>query len=75
MGVFNLSLGNLAISIFLGLIGAALLLYGRKEIRVPHIVAGVILVVFPYFVGIWWLAVLIAVIVLTGLSVITRLGY
>jgi hypothetical protein len=75
MGIFNLSLGNLAVSIFLGLIGAALLLYGRKEIRVPHIVAGVILIVFPYFVGIWWLAVLIGVVVIAGLSVVARLGY
>jgi polar amino acid transport system permease protein len=30
--------------------------------------AGTILIVFPYFVSIWWLAILIAVIILSGLS-------
>jgi hypothetical protein len=71
----NLSFGNIVVSIFIGLIGAALLLYGRKEVRVPHIAVGAILVVFPYFVGIWWLAVLIAAVILGGLSVVSRLGY
>jgi len=71
----NLSFGNIVVSIFIGLIGAALLLYGRKEVRVPHIAVGAILMVFPYFVGIWWLAVLIAAVILGGLSVVSRLGY
>ena len=75
MGLLNLSLGNLVVSIFIGLIGASLLMYGRKEVRVPHIAAGVILIVFPYFVGIWWLTILITAIILTGLSVVSRLGY
>jgi len=75
MGIFNMSAGNLVVSIFIGLIGVALVMYGRKEIRVPHLAAGGILIVFPYFVGIWWLAILIAVVVLAGLSVVTRLGY
>jgi hypothetical protein len=71
----DLSMGNLVVGIFISMIGAALLLYGRKEVRVPHIVAGLILMVFPYFVGIWWLAILIAVIIIAGLSVVSRLGY
>ena len=60
---------------FISLVGLAVLMYGRKEIRVPHMVAGVILIVFPYFVGIWWLAILIAVVILTGLAVMSRLGW
>jgi hypothetical protein len=71
----DLSLGNLVVGIFISMIGAAVLMYGRKEVRVPHIAAGVILIVFPYFVGIWWLAILIAAIVLAALSVASRLGY
>ena len=71
----NLSFGNIVVSVFIGLVGTALLLYGRKEVRVPHIAAGAILIVFPYFVGIWWLAVLIAAAILAGLSVVSRLGY
>jgi hypothetical protein len=75
MGLLNLSLGNLVVSVFISLIGASLLMYGRKEVRVPHIAAGGILIVFPYFVGIWWLAIFIAVLILAGLSVVSRLGY
>lgn len=71
----NLDLSTLVVGIFISLIGAALLLYGRKEVRVPHIVAGLILIVFPYFVGIWWLAIVIAVVILAALAIISRLGY
>ena len=71
----HLSMGNIAIGIVISMIGAAVLLYGRKEVRVPHIVAGLLLIVFPYFINIWWLAILIAVIVLVGLSLVSRLGY
>jgi hypothetical protein len=71
----DLSMGSLAVGILISLVGAALLLYGRKEVRVPHMVAGVILIIFPYFVGVWWLAILIAVVILVGLTVVSRLGY
>ncbi len=71
----DLSVGSLATGILISLVGAALLLYGRKEVRVPHMVAGVILIIFPYFVGLWWLAILIAVVILVGLAVVSRLGY
>ncbi len=71
----DLSLGDLALGIVISMIGAALVMYGRKEIRVPHMIAGVILMVFPYFVGIWWLALLIAAVILAGLSVAAKLGF
>jgi hypothetical protein len=70
----NLSLGNLVVGGFISLIGLALVMYGRKETRVPHVVAGVILIVFPYFVGIWWLAILIAAVIIAGLALASRLG-
>jgi hypothetical protein len=68
-------MSSLAVGIIISLIGAAVLLYGRKEVRVPHIVAGLILIVFPYFVSIWWLALLIAAVVLAGLAALSRLGW
>ena len=71
----DLSLSTLVVGIFISLIGIALLIYGRKEVRVPHMVAGLILIVFPYFVGLWWLALVIAAVVLAALAVISRLGY
>ena len=68
-------MGSIVVGGFISLVGMALLLYGRKEVRVPHIVVGLILVVYPYFVGIWWLQILIAVMLLSGLSLVSRLGY
>jgi hypothetical protein len=71
----DLSVGMLSASIFISLIAAALVMYGRKETRIPHMVAGVILVVFPYFAHWWWLAVIIAVVILGALAIISKLGY
>jgi hypothetical protein len=71
----SLSVGMLTVSIFISLIGAALLLYGRRETRVPHMVAGLILLIFPYFVGKWWLAIIITAVLLVVLAVISKLGY
>jgi hypothetical protein len=71
----NLSLGDIAVGIVISMIGLPLLLYGKKEARTPHMVAGLILMVFPYFVGAWWLAIIIAVVILVGLKVMSRLGY
>jgi hypothetical protein len=71
----NLSLGSLVAGGFISLVGLAVLMYGRKEVRVPHLVAGGILVVFPYFVGIWWLELVIAAVVLAALALISHLGW
>lgn len=71
----NLSAGMIVVSIFISLMGAALLLYGRKETRIPHMVAGGLLIVFPYFVGVWWIAVIITVVILAVLAVVSKLGY
>jgi hypothetical protein len=71
----DLSAGMLIVSIFISLIGMALLLYGRKETRVPHMVAGLILIVFPYFVGKLWIALVITAVVLAALAVVSKLGY
>lgn len=71
----NLSLGSIVIGIFISMIGTVLVMYGRREVRVPHMAAGVILIIFPYFVGIWWLAIFIAAVIIAALSVASRLGY
>ena len=49
----NLDLSTIVLGGFIGLIGLALVSYGRKEVRIPHIVVGLILLVYPYFVGNW----------------------
>jgi hypothetical protein len=43
------------VSVFLGIIGAGYVMYGRRARNPVALVAGVLLCVFPYFVdGLWW---------------------
>ena len=57
------------LSFVLGFVGLGLLIYGRKQARVPHLVAGALFMVYPYFTptvtsmlavgavlgaGLWW---------------------
>ena len=48
-------MGNLIASVFLGIIGAGYVMYGRRAQNPVALVAGVLLCVFPYFVdGLAW---------------------
>jgi hypothetical protein len=69
------TLTTIAVGGFISLIGIGLLMYGRKEGRVPHLAVGLVLVVYPYFV--WNVAVQIgvAVVLLLVLVLVSRLGY
>lgn len=71
----NLSLSGIVLGGFIGLIGLGLLAYGRKEVRFPHIVVGLILLVYPYFLGNWIAVVVVAAALLGGLVAVSRLGY
>ena len=71
----NLSTSGIVLGVFIGLIGLALLSYGRKEVRVPHMVVGVLLLVYPYFVGDWIAILAIAAALIGGLAFVSRLGY
>ncbi|MCJ7796252.1 MAG: hypothetical protein MUQ56_05725 [Thermoleophilia bacterium] len=63
------------VAIFLSLIGMALVLYGRKQGRWPHIIVGLLLLVYPYLVPSVVIQIVIAVVLLAGLSLVSRLGY
>jgi hypothetical protein len=71
----NLSTGGIFLGIFIGLLGVALLSYGRKQMRVPHLAVGFILIVYPYFVPNWIATLCIAAFLVGGLAVASRLGY
>lgn len=43
--------GNVLLAqLFVGLVGFALLVYGKKQVRAPQLICGILLSVFPYFV-------------------------
>ena len=46
-----MSPGTLFAWTVIGSIGLGLLVYGKKQRRVPHLAAGVLLMVYPYFVS------------------------
>jgi hypothetical protein len=68
--------GNVLLAqLFVGLIGFALLVYGRKQTRAPQLICGVLLSIFPYFVP-GALPVLGIAAVLVGLMALAvRLGW
>ena len=70
----NLDVNNLLLGAFISLIGLALFMYGRKEMRIPHIVAGLVLMVYPYFVGSLVLELVIAAVAIGGLAFASRVG-
>jgi hypothetical protein len=42
--------GSLLLSVVLGGVGLGLFVYGKKEGRIPHLLAGVAYMAYPYFV-------------------------
>jgi hypothetical protein len=71
----NFSLNGILFGIFISLVGLALLGYGRKADRMPHMVVGLILIVYPYFLGSLLVEVAIGVFLLAGLTLVSRLGF
>jgi len=71
----NLNPGWLFASLLVSAIGFILLHYGRKMARVPHVVAGLAMMVYPYFVPGVLANVLVAAGVLAVLWLAVRLGW
>jgi hypothetical protein len=65
---------TLLASLVVGIVGLAVFVYGRKQSRLPHMLAGLVLMVFPYFVGNLILMTGIAVGVVAALVLVVRLG-
>jgi hypothetical protein len=55
----NLDGNQLLASLLVSSIGLGLFMYGKKQSRLPQMVVGVMLMVFPYFVSSAWLVLLI----------------
>ena len=49
------SFSSLAAGLIFGVLGLCLLKYGKAEAHVPHIVLGLGLMIYPYFVSNNWL--------------------
>ncbi|HXU61831.1 MAG TPA: hypothetical protein VN962_09040 [Polyangia bacterium] len=71
----RLDAGWLFASLIVSAIGFVLLHYGRKMARIPHVLAGVALLIYPYFVPGVVLTLVIAAAVLAVLALAVRLGW
>ncbi len=68
--------GNVLLAqLFVGLIGFALLVYGRKQTRAPQLVCGVLLSIFPYFVPGALPVLGIAAVLLGLMAFVIRMGW
>jgi len=61
----DLSASSLFASFLVGMIGLGLFIYGKKQTRLPQLVVGMALMVFPYFVeGVLWVYAISAALLL-----------
>ena len=65
----------LFLSLFIGSVGAGLLIYGRKQRRWPQMAGGVILCIYPYFVPNVWMMGAIAVALCAAVWGAVRAGW
>ena len=63
------------ISLLVGSIGFVLFVYGKKQARYPQLVAGLVLMVYPYFVGNAWAMLVVGAIIIGGLWLAVREGW
>lgn len=66
---------TLLASLMVSTVGAALFVYGKKQVRIPHLVVGLVMVAFPYFVPGALLIAGIGVVLLLLLWLSVRLGW
>jgi hypothetical protein len=71
----SLDPGLLFLSLVTSGAGFVLFVYGRKQERWPQLVAGLVLMVYPYFVGTLALSVGIAVAIVAIMWLAIRQGY
>ena len=71
----DLDANSLLTSLFVSSVGFVLLTYGRKMGRPPHLLVGLVLLVYPYFVGGPLTMLAIAAALIGGLWLAVRLGW
>jgi hypothetical protein len=65
----------LYVSLIISSIGFVLFVYGRKQARLPQLVVGLALLVYPYFITAMTPMLIVGGALLTALFVVVRLGW
>lgn len=63
------------ISLITGGVGFVLFVYGKKESRWPHLVAGLALMAYPYVVGTVTMTIVIGIAIVAALWIAVRQGW
>jgi hypothetical protein len=66
---------SLFLSLIVSSVGFVLFTYGRKQDRFPHLAAGLVLMIYPYFVGSAVPMLLVGAAIVGGLWLAVRSGY
>jgi hypothetical protein len=70
----DLDANSLLASLLIGSIGFVAFVYGKRQMRPPHMVIGVVLMAYPYFVPNVLIMLAVAVVLLGGLWLGVRRG-
>lgn len=71
----NLDASTLFLSLITGGIGLVLFVYGKKQSRWPQLVAGLLLMAYPYVVSDLTVSIVIGVAIVAGLWLAVRQGW
>jgi len=71
----NLDPGSMLLSMLISSVGFVAFVYGKRQERIPQLAAGIVLLVYPYFVSSLLLMALIAVVVLGLMTAAIKLGH
>jgi hypothetical protein len=66
---------TLFISLMTSAIGYALFSYGRKQARLPQVIGGVLLMVYPYFVDSFTAMLIVGLLIVAGVWLALRMGW
>ena len=71
----DLSASSLFLSLFTSAVGFALFTYGRKMQRLPQVVGGIALMVYPYFVESSAVSLVVGAVISIAVWLAVRMGY
>ena len=71
----SLDASSLLASLLVSSIGMVLFVYGKRQSRLPHMGVGIVMLVYPYFIGSPLLMLVIAALLVLALVASVRLGW
>jgi hypothetical protein len=66
---------TLFVSVVTSLVGWALFSYGRKQARIPQVIGGLLLMVYPYFVSTMTTMMVVGLSIVAGVWLALRAGW